>query len=654
MDGIPASEVCRPTKHNELSESTAVFEKMKTLLKTDDDTSRFVGLALLKASLDNDQLAKDPDRLQTLWESISPRFLDRLLRARAGEKTSTQEARNMADLAVSVIHVFLILLSDSCRAQKRLTDRLAPLLSALVNSSTETSRLILQSLMIIVSQPEGSIKLLSIEDLSPLTELATQEPMALDILQYAWLNAAATSNGADLVRTSIDKLIPNLTKSFQGTDAVTLLNSIANLLPNLDPAILPQKPPWLKPLIHMIQNLVIKKSTLAGRTAYTKLAACLLQIWPEISPAILFSDILESNVDSKPFSYLFAKLLMIDLRSTFPSLLQLLNSPEYVEISQRLAATFEIICSFIGYLVRSLDVATDGEKIIMAPDLLLKLRRDIAETMSLTIEYLRDRWDASVAGASGLHPSARDGSSAASDSTKLSLTWESMKVQVDADPLVFAGIRTLSIGIREDENDKLRCEAAGLMDMWIELYKMGEQAPNDFRYPIALALEGIMATDDGIETFLSNDGWNVLSEDLKKIIFNTHAPQLISTSLLCSEASRGLQIIRVLLAVLDHPHTGTAEEAWMEIVKSITGVKVSETPTPLVVTEFQIATLQLSVAMLTKASGGMTKRYVTSRAPLSGLLRQLKRKVDSLDQTYETSEFMELLDDVSLEMANLR
>lgn len=393
------------------------------------------------------------------------------------------------------------------------------------------------------------------------------------------------------------------------------------------------------------------KPTAAGRAAYTQLAAALLQTYPASCPSLLFRHDAGENSDSKPFSYLLVNLLLIDVRSSFPSLLSKLNSGEYPATSQRLAAAFDVISSFIGFLVRSLDDESDSA-FSMTPDLLLKLRKDIAETMSLNIEYLRDRWDASIAGASGLHPSARSGTAATSEGTRLTLTWESMKDNVNSDPLILAGIRALAIWIREDENENLRNETAGLMDMFIELYKTSSQGTLDFRYPILLALEGNMITEEGIDGFLGHDGWQVVVEDLKSTLKST-AEQSGSNNA-SAEAGRGLQIVRVLLAIIDHEATPFPREDWMTIVSTTTSIKVPASTSPSVVTEFHIAMLQLSSALLSKSSGGMTKRHVASLPALSGLVKQLKAVVKKMDDQIESSELTGLLDDVALDLENLR
>jgi len=387
-----------------------------------------------------------------------------------------------------------------------------------------------------------------------------------------------------------------------------------------------------------LKNLVISRPTQAGRAAYSQLAAALLQVYPSRSPSLLFGDDIVPNEDRKPFSNLFVNLLLIDIRSSFPSLLSQLNDSKYPAISQRLAAAFDIISSFIGFLVKSLDSEMDPAAFSMPPDLLLKLRKDIAETMSLTIEYLRDRWDASVAGASGLHPTARTGTAATSEGTRLTLTWESMKDNVNADPLILAAIRTLAIWIREDENENLRNESAGLMDMLVELYKNYSPATLDFRYPILLALEGIMTTDDGIDGFLGQEGWQILMNDLEIIFRNTSNDISYIGSSKSNEAARGLEIVRVLLAVLDHPSTSSPQEDWMSVVKITTAMKPAPKTAPPIVLEFQIAMLQLSTALLSKAAGGIQKRYVTSNPALSGLTNQLEDIVMGMEDKLEETE----------------
>jgi len=143
---------------------------------------------------------------------------------------------------------------------------------------------------------------------------------------------------------------------------------------------LSSNPKWLEPLILIIRRLVSRRPTAKSRAAYSQLAAALLQAYPSTSPMLLFKNDDATTPDSKPFSYLFINLLLIDIRSTFPSLLAQLNDIGYPATSQRLAAAFDVISSFIGFLLRSLDAETATLDLIMPPDLLLKLRKDIAHS----------------------------------------------------------------------------------------------------------------------------------------------------------------------------------------------------------------------------------------------------------------------------------
>lgn len=123
-----------PQEEGLTDDTSTTFKKMQELLKSRDDTSRFVGLALLKSVLDNGQLVEDPERLRTLWESISPKFIDRLLRARPSGKVTKPEAQNMVDLAVAVLHTFAALLPQDCQKDARLVERTSPLVKALVET----------------------------------------------------------------------------------------------------------------------------------------------------------------------------------------------------------------------------------------------------------------------------------------------------------------------------------------------------------------------------------------------------------------------------------------------------------------------------------------------------------------------------------------
>lgn len=466
-----------------------------------------------------------------------------------------------------------------------------------------------------------------------MVEIAPTYPAALDVLYFTWLNSMSLPEGKATLYLKIDATIRSLVATFKGTDAVTLLAFLAKLLRSLNAESLPRNPPWVKQLTAYIRNLVGSRPTAAGRAAYTNLAATLLQVYQSETPQLLFSE--DAQAD-KPFSYLFINLLLVDLRSSFPSLLEKLNSPEYSEVARRLASAFDVLSSFIGFLVRYMDddaasshKRRQGPSRMIAPDLLLKLRKGIAETMSVTIEFLRDRWDASVAGALGLHPDARAGTANVAAGSRLTLAWDSKTDAAGDDALIFAAVRSLAVWLREDDNDTLRKEAAGLADMLVELYRdsgrgAGSGSVQDFRAPVVVALEGITAVEEGVEAFLDNEGWDVLGRDMLAAL---QASSAVSDE---AEALRATEIVRLLLPVAEAERPG-AREAWMEVVTKVAAWDVPDAEQPPAVYEFQVAVLQLVTALLANTPPGVQRRYTHSTSSILGIAKQLRSKVKGGD-----------------------
>lgn len=395
-----------------------------------------------------------------------------------------------------------------------------------------------------------------------------------------------------------------------------------------------------------IRNLVMSKPNAAARAAYTNLTASLLQWYPAEASKLLFSDTPKSD---KPFSYLLMNLVLVDLRSSFPSLLEQLNSPNYEDTSRRLASAFDILSAFIGFLIRSFEDDDEDNNnnpltsLLITSDLLLKLRKSIAETLSLAIEYLRDRYDASTAGALGLHPSAR--------STASHLTWDaktSPGTTTTQDPLVLAAVRALAIWLREDDNDALRAEAAGLADLLMDLYSSGDEQR---RAAVLVALEGVMAVDEGVAAVLEQQGWEILTRDLLQI-----PPLLTTTASGEVDAARGVEIVRVLLPVVEREEPAS-RESWMGLVTAVAAWDVldddddddSERLAPVVL-EFYVAVLQLVTALMVNAHPGMQARYVHSVRAVMGIVEQVKGRVMRAGD----AALVEALEDVESTLGPLR
>jgi hypothetical protein len=111
----------------------APVDKIQQLLKARDDTSRFVGLALLKSTLDNsEELRSDPGVVSSLWDAISPKFLDRLLRTGSKPGAAAAEGKEMLDLAAAVLYMFAVLLPDEKKSDAKLLGRLPLLVDAIL------------------------------------------------------------------------------------------------------------------------------------------------------------------------------------------------------------------------------------------------------------------------------------------------------------------------------------------------------------------------------------------------------------------------------------------------------------------------------------------------------------------------------------------
>lgn len=108
------------------------IQKIHQLLAAKDDTSRFVGLLLLKTTLDNHASDLQHKQVTALWNSISPKFLDRLIRTGSRQDSAQKkQSGDMLDVAVAVIYTFTKLLND-CALSERFYARIPNLANAVL------------------------------------------------------------------------------------------------------------------------------------------------------------------------------------------------------------------------------------------------------------------------------------------------------------------------------------------------------------------------------------------------------------------------------------------------------------------------------------------------------------------------------------------
>ena len=107
------------------------LDSVLALFKAGDDTSNFVAISLLRSILDErKELREDREIILRCWDSIPPKFLSRLLKAKSSDKRSKEEAQSMVGLAVAVIHVFVNLLPQEILQGQKFSDRADELIAA--------------------------------------------------------------------------------------------------------------------------------------------------------------------------------------------------------------------------------------------------------------------------------------------------------------------------------------------------------------------------------------------------------------------------------------------------------------------------------------------------------------------------------------------
>ena len=114
-----------------------------------------------------------------------------------------------------------------------------------------------------------------------------------------------------------------------------------------------------------------------------------------------------------------------------------------------------------------------------------------------------------------------------------------------------------------------------------------------------------------------------------------------------ADASRGIEIVRVLLQIVETETTGTTE-AWMDVVTHVAAWYPPEREQPAVVRECQLAVLQLCAELLARAGPGMRRRYEHSTSAVFGITGQIKQRVRRDDPLQEQ------LQDVLATLGSLR
>ncbi|KAI0194535.1 Neurochondrin-domain-containing protein [Xylaria flabelliformis] len=526
------------------------IQKVHQLLAAKDDTSRFVGLLLLKTTLDNHASDLQHEQVEALWNSISPRFLDRLIRT--GSRPASEQRKqsgDMLDVAVAVIYTFAKLLND-CAVNERFYARIPNLATAVLYSSEESTQRIIDLIHILVYQAAGGARCfaeLDVDSWTPLIEIAPQHDTVFSIFYWAWIKGTMAVS-AETMQAKVNNALQLFISSFKGHNPTPLLDFITSVFDNLNPELRPSNPQWLRSVARLIQDMASSKQTADGRRAYIHCAAALLAAYPEEAPRPLFSDDPDA---SKPIAYLFVKMVQVDILSTLHILIPKLGTTEYPSLSRRIAAALDIMTSFVGFLITAADDVTIQQG--LTPDRIIKLHEDLVRMVGDIMEYLRDRWDAFLAGARGIESEGTSG------------------MNVFEDPITPAAIRLIATWLRDDDGEALRTQAAGLVDLFAEYYKMNLTSTDmpELRLPILAALEGILHTSDGREAF--NDG-DLLSRcvypDLRAILASQ------DMQLTAGDYIRGSAVVQVFHILMEYDENLPSHPGSIDFLETVAKYEV--------------------------------------------------------------------------------
>ncbi|KAJ9639427.1 hypothetical protein H2201_002911 [Coniosporium apollinis] len=444
------------------------LEQVLSYLKKKDDTSRFLGLTLLRPLVDNESFRNNPEAISECWTALSTSYLKRLLRAGQNEERSQAESRLLVDLAVGVLHAFSQLLPQEALESEKMISMSEGLVHSLIDANPDTTENALRTLLVVCSTRKGTIALLELEDLSPLVEICPQQPLALHCVKLMLLPVDEEAGAGDWSKKH--SIITKLLLAYQGADTTPAHAMLSDVLMGAE---FPETPPWLTLLISSVQKTFHRSPSGKAYKPTVILLANLTQhipdtstIWTE-TPASS-EDPSTSTSNNKPFAYLFIKATTIDIEATVPSLIELLREPTYKETAVRLSAAYTVLHGFLRFLVG----LPEDQESFMEPELLLNLYKEIDKTMSLTIEFLQDRWDAAnaegtnagEANAEGtLLPPKRRSSMELSEASKEEVL--SVKRRVTSDPIFTAAASALAFWLAENDNEKLRDEAEEIMEI---------------------------------------------------------------------------------------------------------------------------------------------------------------------------------------------
>ncbi|MCJ1410677.1 hypothetical protein MMC19_004763 [Ptychographa xylographoides] len=437
------------------SSQPAGLDQIFLCLGSKNDTQRFVGLTLLMKYLEGIQ--NNHALIIKCWTAIPLSFISRLLRANTTKnENSPGEAQTKVELGVTVLHTFVSLLPPGHIESLFLWDypKTTPM-------NDKTGKIWLKIVNSLVVDLPSSPPKINIEILQILSSLAATEPGAgllfptrssIDwglVLDEIFKQTLIFDMVLAMVQTvaNTDKIPPEdiikglnllfckILEKFNPETSSTkdLLQWFYGILGILPQPILedPVTLEWLNPLINVLRtSLTTSKRTEKGlRDNVVRVARFLVDIEPAVHSDIPLRHVLFNSSAKSPFgvhaplSYLFTTSLLIDIRSTLPSLPAIFPTPDYTSVSLRLSSSYDLVFVHLNLILEAsesdsasgsdsegpaLEQSREGSTVSLPSDFILKLRDQISATMALTTESLHDRYDACANNATAIHAMAED------------------------------------------------------------------------------------------------------------------------------------------------------------------------------------------------------------------------------------------------------
>ncbi|KAI5776655.1 Neurochondrin-domain-containing protein [Geopyxis carbonaria] len=574
----------------------STVEECLNLLARKDDTSRFVGLALL-LSLTNH--VQSSTIMQRCSEVMDGKFLDRLLKTKPTSRQPSAETSALHELATSVTFAFASSLHDAPE-NDFVIGRAPSLIQALCQSTPKTISTILQTLLIISTGSNGSRSILETKDLTPITDALLEHSEVADIILHLFLNPNkeedAIAQRLKALLFSICERLGDCTKK----SSLSILSLLVDVIPLLPAKVTSYGIDWLALVYKYIRAITLRGPSLEERKHCTFITAQLLDLFP--GSLFFAADDADKQESNKPFSYIFIQLVIIDAQAAFSTLVEQINSPLYPDLVRRQASCFDIIVAYLTFLSNASSLSEIG----LEPSLLLRTRNDIGETFKLSLEFLQDVWHSTL-------PVFADG--AIKSEEEAHATCSVLPSKAYTNSLVTSIVRALSLWLQED--DSLRKEAACVVGLLLDLWKTSD-AGIEVKSWIVAALDGITEETPGRKEFLDQGGCEILWNDIKF----THEKRSQATE---ADVHLSIEEARLLSSVVHAEKIANIDWA-REVIRTIgpTSVKTDKT-----------YHVKLKVELCILGTGCVTTMSHTDQKALSGELTQLRNAIEGLQSILE-------------------